>query len=62
MLQTETAAPSTAQVIDEQVNEFESALIELDYAKLQELLADQLNLDWQTISKEDIDKIIAFIG
>ena len=54
--------PSTAQVIVEQVNDFESALIELDYAKLQELLADQLNLDWQTISKEDIDKIIAFIG
>ncbi len=53
---------TTAQIIDEQVNEFESALNDLDYAKLKELLADQLMLDWESVSKEDFDKIIAFIG
>lgn len=53
---------STAQIIDGQVEELESALGKLDYAKLQELLADQLILDWETVSKDDLDKIIAFIG
>jgi len=53
---------TTAQIIDEQVDQFESAIGKLDYAKLQKLLADQLVVDWETVSKEDLDKIIAFIG
>ncbi len=55
--------PTTVDTyIEQNINDFETALEELDYEKLQRLLADELMLDFESISKNDLDKIIQFLG
>lgn len=55
-------SPTVDAYIEQNINDFETALKELDYEKLQELLADELMLDYESISKNDLDKIIEFFG
>lgn len=53
---------STGQIIDQQMDDLETALNNIDLTKLQELLAEELILDWEAISRSDLEKIIAAIG
>lgn len=48
--------------IEQNISDFESALENLNYEKLQELLADDLIIDWESVNKDDLDKLIEFIG
>lgn len=48
--------------VNEKLDQFTSALEELDYEALKKLLADQLTVDWQTIDKNDIDQILEIFG
>lgn len=52
----------TSKIIDQQIEELEAALNDLDFEKLQELLAEHLILDWESINSSDLEKVAAFIG
>ncbi len=61
-LQLKSNPTSVHLHIDQNVNDFETALENLDYTLLKKLLAEELTLNYETVNKDDLNKILQLLG